>query len=189
MRRRALLHTITAGILEYVFGTIEPGDYNLMPESRGLTDDETEKLSTVEWGLRRVVLGAKEVCLTDFVVFEGARTQDRQAQYYASGVSQTMNSLHLRHEGAPARAVDLVPVIGGEKRWEIQPCGDIALAMKEAAEGFRIADRIRWGGAWITLDVLGEDPLDDVDEYLRAEIDGGKRGFVDGVHFEIILPF
>lgn len=48
-----------------------------------------------------------------FLVTEGVRTKERQAELVRAGASRTMNSKHLT-----GRAVDIAVVIGSEVRWD-----------------------------------------------------------------------
>jgi len=48
-----------------------------------------------------------------FIVTEGVRTPERQAELVKAGASRTLNSKHLT-----GRAVDLAVVVDGEVRWD-----------------------------------------------------------------------
>jgi len=48
-----------------------------------------------------------------FIVTEGVRTPQRQAELVKAGASRTLNSKHLT-----GKAVDLAVVVGGEVRWD-----------------------------------------------------------------------
>lgn len=77
----------------------------------------------------------------DFMVIEGRRPLERQKQLVASGASQTMDGRHLT-----GHAVDIVPLLDGEIRWDWPLYHKLAPFIKQAAKdcGFPI----EWGGDW-----------------------------------------
>lgn len=79
-----------------------------------------------------------------FVVIEGVRTKDRQAQLVAAGASQTMNGRHLT-----GHAVDLMATVANVGRWDWPLYGALAAVVKEVAEAECVP--IVWGGDWRTL--------------------------------------
>lgn len=79
-----------------------------------------------------------------FVVTEGLRTQQRQAELVKAGASKTMNSRHLT-----GHAVDLAATVGGEVRWDWPLYRTLADAMKAAAEEEKVD--VVWGGDWLTF--------------------------------------
>jgi peptidoglycan L-alanyl-D-glutamate endopeptidase CwlK len=91
-----------------------------------------------------VVKRAIEITEVDFMVTEGLRTKERQAELVKAGASQTMNSRHLT-----GHAVDLAAVVGGSVRWDWPLYAKIAKAMKQAAE--ELSTALVWGGDWLTL--------------------------------------
>jgi peptidoglycan L-alanyl-D-glutamate endopeptidase CwlK len=107
-----------------------------------------------------VVHRAAEISPVYFVVTEGLRTIQRQAELVAKGASRTMNSKHLT-----GRAVDVAafpnlgqPGLPGKLSWEWKYYLQISQAFKQAAKELDV--KIRWGGDW--------------------------RSFKDGPHFELI---
>jgi len=111
-----------------------------------LNDRSEKNLTGVHPVLVAVVRRAAEL-LPDglgFIVTEGLRTRERQAQLVKGGASQTMNSKHLT-----GHAVDLAATIGGEVRWDWPLYTKLAVAMKRAASEQGTA--ITWGGDWKTL--------------------------------------
>lgn len=101
-----------------------------------------KNLTGIHPDLRRVIDRALRDSPLDFVVIEGLRTKDRQAQLVASGASKTMKSRHLT-----GHAVDLVPIGPSGKAAFDWPLYDrLGPAVKEAAakEGVQIT----WGGDW-----------------------------------------
>lgn len=103
------------------------------------------RLDGIHPDLVRVVYRAAElVDDVEFVVTEGLRTKEKQAQLVAKGASKTMNSRHLT-----GHAVDLAAVVDGEVRWDWGLYHKLGALMKEAAkiEGVRII----WGGDWVNF--------------------------------------
>lgn len=109
-----------------------------------LSKRSIKNLNGVHKHLVAVVHLAIKITEVDFVVTEGLRTRERQADLVRSGASQTMNSRHLT-----GHAVDLAPLIEGEVRWDWPPFYDIAAAMKQAAAELEVP--ITWGGDWETF--------------------------------------
>ena len=88
-----------------------------------------------------VTLVATARAQVPFIVVEGLRTRDRQAQLVKAGASQTMESRHLT-----GHAVDLAPTINGEVRWDWPLFHPMAKAMKDAARSRGVV--LVWGGDW-----------------------------------------
>ena len=108
-------------------------------------DERSEKrLEGVNEALVSVVRRAARNTTVDFIVTEGLRTKERQAQLVAKGASRTMNSKHLT-----GRAVDLAAMIDGEVRWDWPLYHKLAKAMKDAAAECGV--KIVWGGDWRTF--------------------------------------
>jgi peptidoglycan L-alanyl-D-glutamate endopeptidase CwlK len=105
---------------------------------------------------------------SSFIVTEGLRTKERQAQLVKAGASQTMNSRHIT-----GHAVDLAAVVNGEVRWDWSLYVAIANAMKAAALELNVP--VRWGGTWKLLN--------DVKGPITAKM--LSRSFPDGPHFEL----
>jgi peptidoglycan L-alanyl-D-glutamate endopeptidase CwlK len=76
-----------------------------------------------------------------FIVIEGLRTEQRQAELVKAGASRTMNSRHLI-----GQAVDLAATVRGSVRWDWPLYGSLAAAMKQAAAELGVV--ITWGGDW-----------------------------------------
>lgn len=102
------------------------------------------RLEGVHPDLIRVVKRAIQITPVDFMITEGLRSRERQAQLLKAGASRTMNSRHLT-----GHAVDVAAMIGPEVRWDWPLYPKIAAAFKQAAaeEGVRIV----WGGDWKSL--------------------------------------
>ncbi len=118
----------------------------------------------------------------DFAVTQGLRTVEHQRELVRTGASQTMNSKHLT-----GHAVDVVAYIGNRISWELNLYDDIADAFRLAA--IEIDVPIRWGGAWHIPDIREWDGTmqDAMDSYIDERRRAGKRPFIDGPHFEIVV--
>jgi len=111
---------------------------------------DRERLAGVHPDLARVVERARAA--VPFIVTEGLRTPERQAALVKAGASRTLQSRHLT-----GHAVDLAYWLddgdatpeGGEIRWDWPLYGQIAAAMKAAANAEGV--RIIWGGSWPTF--------------------------------------
>lgn len=128
----------------------------------------------------------------DFLVFEGLRSLERQREYVARGVSKKMESKHLEQEDGYSHAVDLVPIVHGQARWEIDPCIQIAAAMADvasAAAAWSEPDwRLVWGGGWSAVATsagMRYDPEREMLKYIDRCRKENRKPFVDGPHFEI----
>jgi len=92
--------------------------------------------------LRRVMDRALQISPLDFIVIEGLRTKERQAQLVKSGASQTMNSRHIT-----GHAVDLLPIgLDGKAAFDWPLYHKLAPAVKQAAQELGV--KIVWGGDW-----------------------------------------
>ena len=76
-----------------------------------MTPRDKARLSGVHPDLVAVVEAARQQ--VPFIVVEGMRTRERQAQLVKSAASRTMDSRHLS-----GHAVDLAPTVDGEVRWD-----------------------------------------------------------------------
>lgn len=79
-----------------------------------------------------------------FIVTEGLRTREKQAQLLKAGATRTLNSRHLT-----GHAVDLAATVSGQVRWDWPLYHDLAAAMKAAASELGVP--IVWGGDWKTF--------------------------------------
>jgi peptidoglycan L-alanyl-D-glutamate endopeptidase CwlK len=115
-----------------------------------------EKLRGVHPDLVRVVEKAAAICDQPFVVFEGARSVERERSLIAKGFSKLKNPFRCRHVptkdakyGLVSHAVDLVPVVNGKPQWLWPQIYPIARAMKAAATQEHVV--VEWGGDWKTI--------------------------------------
>jgi peptidoglycan LD-endopeptidase CwlK len=100
-----------------------------------------KRLEGVNPRLVAVIRRAAQDSSIKFIVTEGLRTRDRQAQLVKAGASRTMNSKHLI-----GRAVDLAVVVDGEVRWDWPLYDRLGEVVKNAAKELDIP--IVWGGDW-----------------------------------------
>lgn len=87
------------------------------------------------------ILDERECRALSFIVTEGLRTREKQAQLLKAGASRTTNSRHLT-----GHAVDLAATVNGNVRWDWPLYHDLAAAMKQAAKELGVP--IIWGGDW-----------------------------------------
>lgn len=150
-----------------------------------------ERLQGVHPQLVAVVKRAIELSSQDFAVNEGLRTAARQKQLVATGASQTMNSKHLKQADGYGHAVDLVPWgdfdgnSTSEMSWHWGHFYPIADAMRRAAKELGV--RVRWGGCWCGLNDTTADTDDLVADYTASRRKIGKKAFIDGPHFELVV--
>ena len=141
-------------------------------------------LDGVHPDLVRVVKRAIGLTEQDFTVQEGLRSIETQREYLKRGVTKTLNSQHLKQGDGFGHAVDLVPWIGGQPRWEWPAIYPIAAAMRAAAavEGVRL----RWGGVWDrALADLGNGPASLKQAVADYCVRHPGPDFLDGPHYEL----
>ena len=102
------------------------------------------RLEGVHPDLVAVVKRAIEITPQDFVVLEGLRTKERQAQLVQAGASKTLASRHLT-----GHAVDLGVLVDGVVKWDWSLYDQLAKTMKAAAAELHLS--IEWGGDWKTF--------------------------------------
>jgi peptidoglycan L-alanyl-D-glutamate endopeptidase CwlK len=147
-----------------------------------LGNKSISNLAGVHPNLVKLVHGAIEITQQDFGVNEGLRSIETQEKYVKRGVSKTMESKHLKQSDGFGHAVDLVPYINGQYRWEWALIYPIARAMQSVAIQHKIA--IRWGGVWDKiLNGLTSDLKTEV--YLYQDRHQGSD-FLDGPHYELV---
>lgn len=147
-----------------------------------LSNRSLSNLEGVREDLVEVVKFAITVTKVDFGVIEGLRTVERQRELVASGASKTMNSKHIK-----GHAVDLMAYVGSRASWELNLYDDIADAMRLGA--MEVGVPLRWGGAWNVPDIRDWDSSmqDAMDYYVDERRSQGKRPFIDGPHFELMV--
>ena len=141
-----------------------------------------DRLQGVDERLVSVVNYAITVTKTDFGVIQGMRTLEQQKELVAKGASQTMKSKHL-----DGLAVDLMAYINGRGSWELNLYDDLADAMAEGANA--VGCKVRWGAAWHIDDIGSWDGTseDAMNAYIDLRRSQGRRPFIDGPHFELML--
>jgi peptidoglycan L-alanyl-D-glutamate endopeptidase CwlK len=109
-----------------------------------LSTRSLKNLQGVHPDLVAVAHRAAELTPIPFEVIEGLRTLERQKQLVAAGASKTMKSRHLT-----GHAIDIVPTVEGQIRWDWPLFRVLAPAMKQAAQEKGVA--LEWGGDWRTF--------------------------------------
>ena len=147
-----------------------------------LSNRSLSRLEGVDERMIEVVKHAITVSKIDFGVICGMRTIEEQKELVAKGASKTMKSKHL--EG---NAVDLMAYIGSRGSWELNLYDDLADAMKEAAINLGVS--LRWGAAWHIDDIRDWDGTmeEAMNSYVDLRRSQGRRPFIDGPHFELML--
>jgi len=147
-----------------------------------LSQRSLDRMDGVDDRLVAVVKHAITATKTDFGVIQGLRTIEMQKALVAKGASQTMKSKHL-----DGLAVDLMAYIGGRGSWELNLYDDLADAMAEGANA--VGCKIRWGAAW-HIDSIGQykgTMEEAMNEYIDLRRSQGRRPFIDGPHFELMI--
>lgn len=143
------------------------------------------KLEGVDERLQAVVKSAIGQSSQDFSVICGMRTIEEQRKLVAKGASQTMKSKHIEGLAVDLMAYDADASPSG--RWELNLYDEIADAMKKGAQDCGVA--VKWGAAWSANDI--RDWKGSMEDAMNAYIDlrrsQGRRPFIDGPHFELIL--
>lgn len=152
-----------------------------------LGKNSLSRLQGVHPQLVAVAKRAIELTDQDFTVQEGLRTLATQQEYVRRGVSKTLNSKHLKQPDGFGHAVDLVPWINGQPRWEWPPIYKIARAVDDAAQALGV--KLIWGGVWdMRMDEYGGS-----EAAMKAAVNGyvdrrralGRTAFIDGPHYQL----
>jgi peptidoglycan L-alanyl-D-glutamate endopeptidase CwlK len=147
-----------------------------------LSQRSLDKLEGVHPDMVKCVKSAIEYTKVDFGVICGMRTEEEQKELVAKGASKTMRSKHLT-----GHAVDLMAYVGSRASWELNLYDDIADAMAQASKEHNVP--IKWGAAWSIGNIAQwnsgmEGAMNSYIDLRRSE---GKRPFIDGPHFELII--
>lgn len=150
-----------------------------------LSQRSLDRLEGVDNRLVGVVKMAITLTKTDFGIVQGLRTLEMQKALVAKGASQTLKSKHL-----DGLAVDCMAYISGRGSWELNLYDDIADAMAQAANLHGVA--VRWGAAWHIDDIgtykaQGQSMEQAMNEYIDLRRSQGRRPFIDGPHFELMV--
>lgn len=123
----------------------------------------------------------------DFSIHDGLRTEAEQREYVRRGVSKTMNSKHMKQPDGFGHAIDAVPFINGQLRWEWKPIYVIAAAVHKAATLRKVP--LIWGAVWDRPFLsLGSTPAElekAVNAYVGRRRKAGKSAFIDGPHWQL----
>ena len=114
------------------------------PDEIKLDARSERNLVGVHPDLVRVVRLASKLSPVKFIVTEGLRTKERQAELVRAGASRTYRSRHIT-----GHAVDVAAKIGNEVRWDWPLYRTLSVHFKEAAR--RLDVPIEWGGDWISF--------------------------------------
>lgn len=137
-----------------------------------------KKLSGIHHDLHLVVLKAYEFSALEFVITEGLRTKERQAQLVKAGASHTLNSRHLT-----GHAVDIAPVVEGEVRWDWPLFFQLADAFRRASRNLAVP--LEWGGCWARID-NNDTPLETLQARYVDECHTNRRRIIlDGPHMQL----
>jgi len=147
-----------------------------------LSTRSLDRLIGVDPRLAAVVKAAIHTTKVDFGVICGMRTLEEQKDLVAKGASQTMKSKHLQ-----GYAVDLMAYCGKRASWELNLYDDIADAMAAAAKDVDVP--IRWGASWTVPNIAYfEGTMEDaMNSYIDERRTQGRRPFIDGPHFELMV--
>ena len=100
-------------ILQHLLGmTTQQEEPKVIQSKWVLSQRSLDRLKGVHPDLVKSKGRAIEISEYDFMVVEGLRTKETQAEYVKKGVSQTMNSRHII-----GQAVDLAPLENGAIDW------------------------------------------------------------------------
>ncbi|EJL21883.1 hypothetical protein [Novosphingobium sp. AP12] len=120
----------------------------------------------------------------DFTVQEGLRSIETQRLYVKRGASKTLASKHLKQADGYGHAMDLVPWLNGQPRWEWPLIWEIAQAVDVAATELGV--KLIWGAVWDRrMDQYGGGAA-----ALKAEVEAYKLrhpgpDFLDGPHYQL----
>lgn len=153
-----------------------------------------KQLTGVHPKLVAVVEKAIEITDQDFSVISGLRSAEEQNRLYRRGASKldgfNSKSMHQRQDDGFGHAVDLVPYINGQPRWEWPAIYPICFAVKTAAR--ELSASVRWGGFWnyispeCVYDISTPLAIERaVREYTARRVARGKSAFTDGPHYEL----
>ena len=111
-----------------------------------LSSKSKKQLIGVHPDLVDVVKRAIKLTPYDFGVSEGLRTEETQTEYYKTGKSTTMNSMHLPQQDGYSHAVDLFIFVNGKVSWEHKHFRKVVQAMMTAA--IELGVQIEAGALW-----------------------------------------
>lgn len=111
-----------------------------------LSERSLKAMRGIHIDLQKVILRAVSTNHSglEFIITEGLRSEARQKELFAKGLSKTMKSRHLT-----GHAFDFVPVLSGKVIWKTPAFPPIIALFKAAALELRI--HIESGGDWKTF--------------------------------------
>lgn len=109
-----------------------------------LSKRDKERLAGVDPRLARLFREVAKQCPGRFIITEGLRSKERQAEMVRRGASRTYYSRHLT-----GRAVDVAVMEAGKITWDFAAYADFAKIVKAEAEMLDMP--IVWGGDWKKL--------------------------------------
>ena len=140
-----------------------------------------ERMNGVHPDLIKVIKRALELSTSDFSITEGVRSLKTQQEYVSAKKSQTMRSKHLVQPDGYGHAVDVVPY---PVNWNLFAFYPITEAVRKASKELGI--KVRWGGAWVNLDMTDKPVSELVQSYSDARRKAGNKIFIDAPHFELV---
>ena len=153
-----------------------------------LSQRSLDKLKGVHPDMVKCVKSAIEWTKVDFGVTCGVRSKSEQAELFKAKVTKTMNSKHLIQKSTGmSHAVDLMAYVGSRASWELNLYDDIADAMAQASKTHGVP--IKWGAAWSIGNIAQWNSSMEgaMNSYIDLRSSEGKRPFIDGPHFELII--
>lgn len=111
-----------------------------------LSNRSMNQLFNVHPDLIKVLKRGIELTPYDFGITEGARSIATQHNYFESGKSTTMDSLHLAQKDGYAHAVDLYLIVDGKATWEHKYFRKVIQALFTAA--IELGVQIEAGALW-----------------------------------------
>ncbi|HTM83280.1 M15 family metallopeptidase [Asticcacaulis sp.] len=109
-----------------------------------LSKRDKERLAGVDPRLARLFREVAKQHPGRFIITEGLRSKERQAEMVRRGASRTYYSRHLT-----GRAVDVAVMENGKITWDFDAYADFAKIVKAEAEMLDMP--IVWGGDWKKL--------------------------------------
>lgn len=97
----------------------------------------------------KIVMYAYSIVECDMSIIETLRTIEQQRCNVETGVSQTMDSLHLEQKDGYAHAVDIYPWVNGKSNFEEKYQLMICEAMQLAANKYNV--EIEMGCSWTSF--------------------------------------
>ena len=110
--------------------------------------------------------------IIDFSITEGARTKEKQLEYYKTGKSKTLNSKHLpkyfnEYKREYSCAIDVVPYpVNYNDRERFCVLAGIVLGIaKVLKDEGKIKSDIRWGGDWNRNNITKDESFSDLPHF------------------------